>query len=115
MLSPAYIELSGAGGLKPGDIARSLTGKRVSANSYIALSTHGIQGTSEERRVGEERRRRVSAFQVCWSFGCVLFGSLEVGRGQRRCGIAAGARRLCRSDAVAGVHRAVRRGRSQTG
>ena len=25
-LSPAYIELSGAGGLRPGDIARSLTG-----------------------------------------------------------------------------------------
>ena len=45
-LSPAYIELSGAGGLKPGDIARSLTGKLVSANSYISLSTHGIQGSA---------------------------------------------------------------------
>jgi zinc protease len=45
-LSPAYVELSGAGGLKPGDIARSLTGKLVSANSYISLSTHGIQGSA---------------------------------------------------------------------
>ena len=45
-LSPAYIELSGAGGLRPGDIARSLTGKLVSANSYISLSTHGISGSA---------------------------------------------------------------------
>jgi zinc protease len=45
-LSPAYIELSGAGGLRPGDIARSLTGKLVSANSYVSLSTHGISGSA---------------------------------------------------------------------
>jgi zinc protease len=45
-LSPAYIELSGAGGLRPGDIARSLSGKLVSANSYISLSTHGISGSA---------------------------------------------------------------------
>ena len=45
-LSPAYIELSGAGGLRPGDIARSLTGKLVSAKPYMSLSTHGISGSA---------------------------------------------------------------------
>ena len=45
-LAPAYIELSGAGGLKPGDIARSLSGKLVSANSFVSLSVHGISGSA---------------------------------------------------------------------
>jgi zinc protease len=45
-LATTYVQLSGSGGLKAGDINRTLNGKLVSSNPYITLSTHGISGSA---------------------------------------------------------------------
>jgi len=45
-LATTYVQLSGSGGLKAGDINRTLNGKLVSSSPYITLSTHGISGAA---------------------------------------------------------------------
>jgi zinc protease len=45
-LSPALVELSGAGGHKAVDLQKILAGKIASASPYVSLSTHGISGSS---------------------------------------------------------------------
>lgn len=45
-LSPAQVELSGAGGHKAVDLQKMLAGKIASASSFVSLSSHGISGSS---------------------------------------------------------------------
>ena len=45
-LAPAYVELSGAGGLKALDLQKVLAGKLASASPFMALSIHGISGSA---------------------------------------------------------------------
>ncbi len=45
-LAPSYVGFAGAGGLKATDLQKALTGKLVSAQPYISLSTHGVQGSA---------------------------------------------------------------------
>jgi zinc protease len=45
-LATSYVGLSGAGGHTATDLEKLLAGKRASASPYIALSTHGFNGSS---------------------------------------------------------------------
>ena len=45
-LSPAQVELSGAGGHKAVDLQKILAGKIASASPFVSLSSHGISGSS---------------------------------------------------------------------
>ncbi len=45
-LAPAYVELSGTGGLKALDLQKLLAGKLASASPFISLSIHGISGSA---------------------------------------------------------------------
>ena len=45
-LSTALVSAAGAGGLKALDLQKVLTGKLVSARPFIALSSHGVSGSS---------------------------------------------------------------------
>jgi zinc protease len=46
VLSPAQVELSGAGGHKAVDLQKMLAGKIASASPFVSLSSHGISGSS---------------------------------------------------------------------
>src|ERR1051326_7634368 len=43
-LAPALVQNAGAGGIGALDLQKMLAGKRLGANPYIALSSHGVQG-----------------------------------------------------------------------
>jgi zinc protease len=45
-MAPAYIDFSGAGGLKALDLQKVLNGKLVSARPFISASTHGVSGSA---------------------------------------------------------------------
>jgi zinc protease len=45
-LSPVFVVVSGAGGLKAADLQKILTGKRVSTTPFASLSAHGISGSA---------------------------------------------------------------------
>jgi zinc protease len=45
-LATAYVDFSGAGGLKALDLQKVLTGKLVSARPFISPSTHGVSGSA---------------------------------------------------------------------
>lgn len=45
-LATTYVGLSGAGGITPTDLEKLLAGKRASAAPYIALSSHGFNGSA---------------------------------------------------------------------
>jgi zinc protease len=45
-LAPAFVDLSGAGGLKALDLQKVMAGKLASARPYISLSTHGVSGNA---------------------------------------------------------------------
>jgi zinc protease len=45
-LAPAYVGLAGAGGLTAIQLDKALTGKLVSAQPFVSLSSHGVQGNA---------------------------------------------------------------------
>ncbi len=45
-LATAYVDLSGAGGIKATSIEKLLAGSRANASPFVALSTHGFSGSA---------------------------------------------------------------------
>jgi zinc protease len=46
VLSPAYVTLSGAAGLRMTDLPKVLAGRLASARPFVSLNTHGISGSA---------------------------------------------------------------------